>query len=728
MNFAAPAVLWGLPLVAVPIIIHLLQKRRFRRVEFSAMDFLLRAIRRTRRRVMMEDILLLCLRTLAVLFLVLALARPNSEDLPLMLGREPRAEVLILDASLSMDHLTAGQSSYGRALGVAAARLRQLDAKLEDRAALIRAGLQVERVASGDPEEVRLVLEELEQADPARGDLVGALFAATRTVETLGTDPARVTVTVLTDLQANTWNPDGGLGPAFAELAAMGCALEIVDCGAQERGNVAVTSIDLSTPRLVRGDTCEVLITLRNFGEESRDVVATLLMDDSPISSEIFTLGGRQTQDWNVAVAPVESGARALEVRLEHDALVTDDARAAILDVGEGLRVLVVGEAAAPQETPGVFDTLWRYLALGEWAPLRPEAVAVPLLSEDNLAEADLVLLADPGRIPLRTARLLDQFVRSGGGLLLALGPNSGQEELLDLWATLDAVGISVGSPVHAEEAPARLDIVDDTTPALRFFGDARWQPLLTEVPHSVYRPLLIDPALAAEVHIGLRFLQEQEDLDAGAALVDWKLEQGSVAVLASAPVSGWNRMEEVPGGTLPLIYDLLFSLAPPPGYPPSFEVGAPLLLRFDHPPTDTQLRDPDGLLLSGVSDMESLQGGRTSLELLASVPRPGVWRLNAHLLLPDGEELLREQPLAVVVPNMESDLRAADPASLPNFLPPAVVLRDAGESALAEVQDGPAPRDLTHFLLVMVLAFLVSETLFAWFLDRRRNVMGDPS
>ncbi|MHC4379883.1 MAG: BatA domain-containing protein [Planctomycetota bacterium] len=723
MNFAAPAVLWGLPLVAIPIIIHLLQKRRFRRVEFSAMDFLLRAIRRTRRRVLLEDILLLALRTLAVLFLVLALARPNSEELPLMLGREPRAEVLILDASLSMDHLAAGQSAYGRALSVAATRLRQLDAKVEDRAALIRAGLRVERVASGDPEEVLSVFEELEQADPAEGDLVGALFAATRTVETLGTDPTRVTVTVLTDLQANAWNPDSGLGPAFAELAAMGCALEIVDCGAQERGNVAVTSLDLSTPRLVRGDTCEVLVTLRNFGEESKDVVATLLMDDSPISSETFTLGGRQAQDWNVAVAPVESGARSLEVRLEHDALVTDDARAAVLDVGEGLRVLVVGEAAAPQGTPGVFDTLWRYLALGEWAPLRPQAVAVSLLEEDALAEADLVLLADPGRVPLRTSRLLDAFVRNGGGLLLALGPNSGQEELQDLWSTLGATGLSVGRPVHAEEAPARLDIVDPTTPALRFFNDARWQPLLTEVPHSVYRPLLVDPALATDLHVGLGFLQEQEDLDSGAALVDWRLEQGSVAVLASSPISGWNRMEEVPGGTLPLVYDLLFSLAPTPGFPTSFEVGAPLLIRFDHPPTDTQLRDPDGLQLGGGSAMQSLEGGRTRLELLPSVPRPGIWRLNAHLLLPDGEELVRELPLAVVVPSSESDLRAADPTSLTDFLPPDVVLHAAGESAEADVDEGPAPRDLTHFLLVLVLAFLVTETLFAWLLDRRRNL-----
>jgi len=723
MNFAAPAVLWALPLVLVPIIIHLLQKRRFRRVEFSAMEFLLRAVRRTRRRVMLEDLLLLILRTLAVLFLILALARPNSKDLPLLLGREAHGEVLILDASLSMNHLGDGQSAYGKALSIASRRLRELDAKMEDRAAVIRAGLRVDRVASGDPDEVRRVLEELEQADPVRGDLVGALHAAARTVDDLGPETSRISVTVLTDLQANTWNVEGGFSAPFAELVALGCDVQILDCGSALRENVAVTAIDLSTSRLVRGDSCDALITLRNFGDTETAVQATLLLDETPIASESFVLGGRQPIDWNVAVAPVKSGARALEVRLEHDALVGDDTRAAILDVGDGFRVLIAGEASAHQDAPNVFDGMWRYLSLGEWAPLRPTALPLPLLDHDALAESDLLILADPGRVSLRAAESIAGFVNSGGGLLLALGPETGQEQVRDLLLQLEATGLTVGTPIHAEESPARLGIVDAETPALRFFQDVRWQPLLTEVPHAIYRPLNLDPNLAGNLHVGLRFLQQDASLDAGAALVDWQLGEGNIAVLASSPLPSWNRMEELPGGTLPLVYDLLFSLAPKPGFPVSYPVGAALSLQFDHPPTDTQLRDPAGLLLNGLSELASLDNGRTRLDLLASVPRPGVWRLSTRLLLPDGEEISLEQPLAVVIPTEESDLRAALPESLREFLPPSVVIGNSNENIVqVEASDAPA-RDLTRTLLILVLAFLVSETLFAWFLDRRRNL-----
>ena len=59
-----------------PIIIHLLNRRRFRVVQWAAMDFLREAMQRNRRIMQLRDILLLCLRTLAVLFFGLALARP----------------------------------------------------------------------------------------------------------------------------------------------------------------------------------------------------------------------------------------------------------------------------------------------------------------------------------------------------------------------------------------------------------------------------------------------------------------------------------------------------------------------------------------------------------------------------------------------------------------------------------------------------------------------------
>ena len=714
--------LWALPLMSVPIIIHLLQRRRFRKVQFSAMEFLERALRRTRRRVLLEDLLLLLLRTLAVLFLILALAQPSSEGLPLALGREARAELIILDASLSMGFHNDDQSTYERALGVAGKRLGELDAGLDDRAAIIRAGLTTDRIASGNPDEVQAALRELERPDSVRGDLSGALLAATRTVSDLAMEAGQVRVSILTDLQANLWNSDSGIVAPLEELVALGCSIDLVDCGLQPRDNVAVTALELSAARLVSGDSCEATVVLRNFGGLPQDVLATLLIDDTPVASRRFSLSAQEQRDWNVPLSPVEVGSRAVEVRLEHDQLVADDSRAAILTVDDGLRVVLVGEEASSTQTPGVFDALQRYLELGEQAPLRPHAVPVLQLGEAELAEAALLVLADPGTIPARIVRAIVPFVTKGGGLLIAVGPQTGQAELQQLLDALTAAGVSVGETVSKQGNPARVGITSAQHPALRFFTDQRWQPLLTEVPHYSYRPIAVDPRVAAPAQIALHFLGSSESVDSGAALVSWDSGFGHVALLAAAPHGTWNRMEEVPGGTLPLLYDLLFSLAPQPGYPTSFAVGSNLAVTLDFPPTDTELLNPDGNRHTSVAKDTVLSEGRHSLDLMEAVPQPGIWHLNTHLLLPDGMETPLHLRFAVVPPEKESDLRAASAEELRTFLPESVHLGHPGDLESSETLNDHMPRDLMRTLLFLVLACLIVETLLATMLDRRRT------
>jgi hypothetical protein len=720
--FGVPAMLWALPLVSVPIIIHLLQRRRFRKVQFSAMDFLQRALRRTRRRVLLEDMLLLLLRTLAVLFFILALARPSSKGLPLALGREARAELIVLDASLSMGLHNDDESTYERALGVASKRLSALDPALEDRAAIIRAGLTTDRIASGNPEEVQAALRELERPDAARGDLSGALIAATRTVADLAMVAGQVRVSILTDLQANLWNRDSGIVAPIEELIALGCSIDLIDCGLQPRNNVAVMALELSSARLVSGDSCEATVVLRNFGSLPRDVQATLFLDDTPVAARRFSLSAQEQRDWNVPLSPVEVGARAVEVRIEHDQLLADDSRAAILTVDDGLQVVLVGQEASSSQATGVFDAVQRYLQLGEQAPLRPHAVPVLQLGEAELAEADLLVLADPGAIPSRTVRVIAPFVMQGGGLLIALGPQTGQAELQALLNALTAAGVSVGDIVSNQDEPARLDIAAPQHPALRFFTDQRWQPLLTEVPHYSYRPIAVAPRAPAPAEIALRFLGASESVDSGAALVSWDSGFGQVALLAAAPHGTWNRMEEVPGGTLPLLYDLLFSLAPQPGYPTSFEIGASLAVTVDFPPTETELLNPDGIRRTNVAKATILSEGRHHLELMESVPEPGIWRLNTHLLLPDGVEAPLHLRLAVVPPNKESDLRAASVEELTAFLPESVHLGHPEDRTSSATIDTDLPRDLMRTLLFLVLACLIAETLLATMLDRRRT------
>ena len=101
--FLNPWMLLGGLAIASPILIHLLNKRRFKIVEWAAMDFLFEADKKNRRRVRMENVILLALRCLALLLLALLLARPFlPSGVSQILQKSQRFErVLLIDDSLS---------------------------------------------------------------------------------------------------------------------------------------------------------------------------------------------------------------------------------------------------------------------------------------------------------------------------------------------------------------------------------------------------------------------------------------------------------------------------------------------------------------------------------------------------------------------------------------------------------------------------------------------------
>src|SRR3954469_7713097 len=107
-GFVTPAFVGaGLLLASIPIIIHLLNRRRFKTIDWAAMDFLLRAMRKNRRRVRFEQWLLLAVRCSVLLLLGLALARPlGCEDTSIaaLAARRSGLHVIVIDNSYSMSY------------------------------------------------------------------------------------------------------------------------------------------------------------------------------------------------------------------------------------------------------------------------------------------------------------------------------------------------------------------------------------------------------------------------------------------------------------------------------------------------------------------------------------------------------------------------------------------------------------------------------------------------
>src|SRR5688572_14452023 len=209
-GFLHPALLWGMALAAVPLIIHILNRRRHRPLAWGAMRFVQAAHRRTRRRVQLENWLLLFLRMAAVAVLALAIARPFlGKESPLAALTEKRRDlVLVLDGSASTgyrDVRSVHEALIERARGI----LSQLDGTRGDRARLYFAGLGLQRLSTHAPEDALAALSTLSGPLDEPLDLAALLSELVTLAREDAGESGRsaLEVRLLTDLQRNTFAP-----------------------------------------------------------------------------------------------------------------------------------------------------------------------------------------------------------------------------------------------------------------------------------------------------------------------------------------------------------------------------------------------------------------------------------------------------------------------------------------------------------------------------------------
>ena len=181
MAFLNPMLLsLGLACVAVPILIHILMRRKRQPIAWGAMQFLLQAYQQQRKRLRLEQILLLASRCLLIALLALALGKPVIGSIREGLASPSRTLYIVLDNSLTQQALPSGEASgLARAKEQAIAALNELDMQRGDRAALVLAGSPVQSVVlppASDLAQVRRLIEQTEATDSA-ADLAGAMEA-----------------------------------------------------------------------------------------------------------------------------------------------------------------------------------------------------------------------------------------------------------------------------------------------------------------------------------------------------------------------------------------------------------------------------------------------------------------------------------------------------------------------------------------------------------------------
>lgn len=417
-TFLNSAILAGLLAAAIPILIHLFTRKKVKTVYFSSLKFLKELQRQKIRRLKIRQILLLVLRTLLILILVLAFARPalkSSQSAALEAGARITA-VILLDNTLSM-----GRQDQGvRLLERAKERARQV-------VHLLRPGDEIHLLYPQDPPKwahdgprfsTESVLELIDATEISyRGtDYVAALGMADEVMN--ASNNINKEVYLIGDLQRSALRRTDGTNGG--ELLTSEARLFVLPVQAPGGENVSVVRAQLGNQILERGKVVEVEADVRNTTDRAlNDRLVHLFVNGQRVAQQTVNLQPLGTEQVTLRMIPEHTGLQSGYVMVEDDQLPEDNRRYFTFRILDEIPVLLISGAEAGAEYIRLAfapDRQGSYVKVHQASPED--------LSGVNLADYRVVILNNVPRFDQTGTRKLQQFVEGGGGLVVFLGAN----------------------------------------------------------------------------------------------------------------------------------------------------------------------------------------------------------------------------------------------------------------------------------------------------------------
>ncbi|KAK1548417.1 hypothetical protein Q3G72_019446 [Acer saccharum] len=446
LTFLHPGLLAALAAACAPVLIHWIGRRHAPVVYFAAFDFLLAVNERLAARERLRQWLLLLLRTLAVIALVLAVARPSPQQAALTGPNAARRVALIIDTSGSMAYEQNKRNllehATDRALEIVSHTAPGDAITLIATGPASRALLMAPTLEHGS---VRALLQQLRKTKPqGAADMGQALEQAAQQLsapQAPGSEaqsPAPVgDIFIISDLARNS----------FAHLKPVATSpmpqVHLIDAagapGAPVRPNTAVRSVQIGHSTAHAGLLERTLsVRLEHTGDTAalaRDI--TLCVDDVPVVRAVVDLPAHSVVDKVLTHTFAGPGLYRLTVRLgpsDADGLAYDDVWFGQLHLVPALRVVAIdGEP----RSAAYDDELYFVQRALEAVPATEPAIAVKTVSIAQMAAAfdgpeppQVCILAHPTHLDAQAVAQLMAFVDGGGGLLITLGSHVDFEQL----------------------------------------------------------------------------------------------------------------------------------------------------------------------------------------------------------------------------------------------------------------------------------------------------------
>lgn len=401
---------------SIPLIIHLLNRERARRLVFSTVRFIQMSHQTNVQRHRLKRWLLLLMRILMLILLGFAFARPFFAEDPATapeLGGVRNA-VIIMDTSYSMQY----EDVLVRAKNETTDRLANMAAA--DAVALILSADKARQVLPIDSDHNHIKTA-IENAEPTNftTDYLDAIQTADEILKTVSVGQKQIYL--IGDLQKSGWDN-------FLETDRISSDvnIEFVNIGEEQPNNIAITDINVPPVVLIDQKDTELVARVHNYSSERvENLSVSLYIDDKKVETTKLDIEPEDSSDavFKVKIDLQNESSHTGWVEIDTDALEIDNKRYFTVQSMKSIKVHCVnGEQKKSDIEDETFFLTRALRTVGdEGAPIDyTESNTIP--STDNIQRYDVLILANVSTISGSEAERLKSYVNGGGGLVITLG------------------------------------------------------------------------------------------------------------------------------------------------------------------------------------------------------------------------------------------------------------------------------------------------------------------
>ncbi len=726
--FEFPSLLYFLPLVGLPILIHLINVLRHKRIKWAPMEFLLQSQKRNRTWVMLKQLLLLLLRVAAVAAVVMMLAQPKvASTIAGLIGGNKTHHIVLLDDSYSMSDKSGDTSAFKQAkdviarLGTSLSRQggRQeftllLFSQAAHHGGTMKAVLTREPVSPTFKDTLldKLQAQALQQPSqlavgPAEG------LAAIKQMVNEGNDSA-TNIYLVSDFRAKEWTNVSELKRTLTELQEK-AKLNFIDCVDAERPNLTISALKPEMGIRAAGVPLKIEVAVTNYSQQTARDVSIQLEEDgkSRPAITIATIPAGQTASGDFEVRYTAAGQHTIAARLPADAVEPDNSRFTALDFPEAVPVLVVAGDAKAASTKGDAYFLTLPFASNNVAPtgINPRIETTAFLHEKPLDPFHVIYLLDVDRLDQRDIDALEAYVKHGGGVAFFMGDRS-RADFYNNRLYRDGKGLFPAPLV----GPTEL-LIDRSEPASDLTADAT---------HPVFSLFAGQASVDIDRVIVERYFAVNKNwkpatdstakvvakLRNGAPLVvEQKYGDGRVIAFLTTAAPTWNNLARTPRH-IGVMLQMAAYLSAARQTDPSREVGGPLEVEFDRGKYQPQVkfimpqRGPTGIL-----PVEATPSGeRLKASLPGDAGQSGIYEV--QFATPDSRA--ESRMFAYNVAPAEGDLKIVEPQQLESRLSPLKFRFYRAADALFDSDDFDRA-NLSRMVLYGLIVLLALEQMLAY-------------